>query len=54
MQSKLTGLNDKICDVALDLWERYLHSGSHPDYQAYLTHVQNCENCFKDERVITR
>jgi hypothetical protein len=53
MQSPLIGLNDKICDAAQDLWEKWLSSGEPSDYQAYLDHVRNCENCFKDERRIT-
>lgn len=54
MQKKLIGLQDKICDTAYDLWERYLNSGEPSDYQAYLSHIQSCEACFKAEKEITR
>ncbi len=54
MQSKLIGLDDKICEVAKDLWQRYLNSGEPADYQAYLAHIQSCGKCFKEEREITQ
>ena len=46
-------LEDKICEKAVDLWEKYLYSGDQSQYQAYLDHVHSCPACFKKAKELT-
>jgi len=42
----------KLCKTGDELWEKYLETRNKKDYEAYLSHIQNCTNCFKKERKI--
>lgn len=42
-----------ICKNGEKLWQDYLNSGKNEDYDTYILHLQNCPNCFENERTIT-